>query len=57
VLFDEDVSEEQVICKTCLTLQNNVQKQQLRKERQYSAPAKVKPPWQHVVLKSFAQQL
>jgi hypothetical protein len=44
VLFDEDASEEQVICKTCFTLQKNVQKQQLRKERKSSAPAKDKAP-------------
>lgn len=57
VLFDEVVSEEQVICKTCLTLQKNIQKQQSRKERKSSAPAKGKAPWRHVVLKSSEQQL
>ena len=44
VLFDNDVSEEQVICKTCLTLQKSIQKQQTRKERKSSAPAKSKAP-------------
>ena len=42
VLFDNDVSEEQVICKTYLTLQKSIQKQQTRKECKSSAPAKSK---------------
>ena len=44
VLFEKDVSEEQVICQTCLTLQRNIQKQQTKKERKSSAPAKSKAP-------------
>ena len=44
VLFEKDVSEEQVICQTCLTLQRNIQRQQTKKERKSSAPAKSKAP-------------
>ena len=44
VLFDNDVSEEQVICKTCQRLQKQINQQQTRKERKSCAPAKDKAP-------------
>ncbi len=42
--MDKDVSEEQVICKTCQKLQKQINQQQTRKERKSCAPAKDKAP-------------
>ncbi|CAB4038921.1 Hypothetical predicted protein [Paramuricea clavata] len=44
VLFDKDVSKEQVICETCLKLQKRINQQQARKEHTSSAPARDKAP-------------
>ena len=44
VLFDKDVSKEQVICETCLKLQKKLNQQQTRKERTSNAPARDKAP-------------
>ena len=44
VLFNGDVSKEQVICKTCLKLQKKIKQQQERKEQTSNAPAKDKAP-------------
>ena len=44
VLFDKDVSKEQVICETCLKLQKRINQQQARKERTSNAPARDKAP-------------
>ena len=44
VLFDNDVSKEQVSCQTCLKLQKKINQQQARKERTSNAPARDKAP-------------
>jgi hypothetical protein len=44
VLFDKDVSKEQVICETCLKLQKRINQQQARKERTSNAPARDNAP-------------
>ena len=44
VLFNKDVSKEQVVCETCLKLQKKLNQQQMRKERTSNAPARDKAP-------------
>ena len=44
VLFDYDVSKEQVSCKTCLKFQIKIYQQQTKKERTSNAPARDKAP-------------